>query len=282
MFVIIGYVLVIAALMGGFIGGGGHIGVLIQPFEALIIGGAALGAFICGNSITVIKGAFKEATGTLSGSQYSKAFYMELLLSFYALTNKIRKEGLLSLEDIIDEPQIDTIFLPKVLKDHHLMEFIRDNLRMMLTGVDVHELEELTDQILDTHHEEAHAPVKAVQGVADGLPAFGIVAAVLGVVHTMESVGIPPAELGKLIAAALVGTFLGILLAYGFVGPVGAVMEQRYEESVNAYKCAQKGILCSAKGLSPAMTVEYMRAMIMSHTRPGFFELEEQLKANKK
>jgi len=281
MLVIVGYVVILAALGGGFVGGGGHLGVLFQPFEFIIIMGAAGGAFVCGNSMTVVKAAVKGATATLGGSPYDKAFYLELLLSFNALTSKIRKEGLLSLEDIIDEPQIDTIFLPKVLKDHHLMEFIRDNLRLMLTGVEVMALEELTDQVLDTHHEDGHAPIKAVQGVADGLPAFGIVAAVLGVVHTMESVGIPPAELGRLIAAALVGTFLGILLAYGFVGPVASVMLQRFEASNNAFKCAQKGLLSSAKGLSPTMTVEYMRAMITSDMRPDFFELEAQIKASK-
>jgi chemotaxis protein MotA len=272
---------VIGALLGGFIGAGGHPAVLFQPFEGIIIGGAALGAFICGNSMDIVKAAFKGGTSTLGNSPYSKDFYIELLLSFNTLTSKIRKEGLLSLEDIIDEPQIDTIFLPKVLKDHHLMEFIRDNLRLMLTGVEVMALEELTDQVLETHHEDGHAPIKAVQNVADGLPAFGIIAAVLGVVHTMESVGIPPAELGKLIAAALVGTFLGILLAYGFVGPVAAVMQQRLEASANAFKCAQKGLICTAKGLSPTMTVEYMRAMISTSMRPDFFELEAQIKARK-
>ena len=282
MLVIIGYVLVIASLAGGFLGAGGHLGVLFQPFEVVIIGGAALGAFICGNSMDVIKAAFKEATGTLGNSPYDKGFYLELLLSFNALTSKIRKEGLLSLEDIIDEPQIDTIFMPKVLKDHHLMEFIRDTLRMMLTGVEVMALEELTDQVLETHHEDSHKPLRAIRNVADGLPAFGIVAAVLGVVHTMESVGIPPAELGKLIAAALVGTFLGILLAYGFIGPVASVMEQRIEMVSNAYKCVQKGLLCTAKGLSPTMTVENMRAMITHTVRPDFFELEAEIKANKK
>ncbi|MCF7988213.1 MAG: flagellar motor stator protein MotA [Methylovulum sp.] len=281
MLVIIGYILVIGALLGGFIGAGGHPAVLFQPFEGIIIGGAALGAFICGNSMDIVKAAFKGGTSTLGNSPYSKDFYIELLLSFNTLTSKIRKEGLLSLEDIIDEPQIDTIFLPKVLKDHHLMEFIRDNLRLMLTGVEVMALEELTDQVLETHHEDGHAPIKAVQNVADGLPAFGIIAAVLGVVHTMESVGIPPAELGKLIAAALVGTFLGILLAYGFVGPVAAVMQQRLEASANAFKCAQKGLICTAKGLSPTMTVEYMRAMISTSMRPDFFELEAQIKARK-
>ncbi len=281
MLVIVGYVLIVGAIMGGFIGGGGHPAVLFQPFEFVIIIGAAIGAFVCGNSMPVIKAALAEGTGTLKGAKVNKVFYLELLLSFYALSSKIRKEGLLSLEDIVDGPEIETIFTPAVMKDHHLMEFIRDNLRLLVTGIDATALEELMDQALETHHEEGHGPIKAVKGLADGMPAFGIVAAVLGVVHTMESVSLPPAELGKLIAAALVGTFLGILLAYGFISPVANVMEERLEGSGNAYKCAQKGLLCCAKAVSPTMTAEYMRAMIPSILRPSFAELDEQIKNSK-
>ena len=262
-------------------GAGGHPGVLFQPFEYVILVGSGLGAFVGGNSFSVIKATLAQATSTLKASKCNKAFYLELLLSFYALSSKIRKEGLLSLEDIIDGPQIDTIFTPKIIKDHHLLEFIRDNLRLMVTGVEVLVLEELMDQTLETHHEDSYAPVKAVKGVADGMPAFGIVAAVLGVVHTMESVSLPPAELGKLIAAALVGTFLGILLAYGFIAPVANLMEERMEATGNALKCAQKGLLCCAKMVSPTMTAEYMRAMIPANMRPSFSELEEHLKASK-
>lgn len=281
MLVIVGYVLIIGAIMGGFIGGGGHPAVLFQPFEFVIIIGAAVGAFVCGNSLPVIKAALAQGTGTLKGAKINKAFYLELLLSFYALSSKIRKEGLLSLEDVIDGPEIETIFTPAITKDHHLLDFIRDNLRLLVTGIEAPALEELMDQALETHHEDGHAPIKAVKGLADGMPAFGIVAAVLGVVHTMESVSLPPAELGKLIAAALVGTFLGILLAYGFISPVANVMEERLEGYGNAYKCAQKGLLCCAKAISPTMTAEYMRAMIPSNLRPSFAELDEQLKASK-
>lgn len=281
MLVIVGYVLIIGAIMGGFLGGGGHPGVLFQPFEFVIIIGAAVGAFVCGNSMPVIKASLAQGTGTLKGAPCNKAFYLDLLLSFYALSSKIRKEGLLSLEDVIDGPEIETIFTPTITKDHHLLDFIRDNLRLLVTGIEANALEELMDQALETHHEEGHGPIKAVRGLADGMPAFGIVAAVLGVVHTMESVNLPPAELGKLIAAALVGTFLGILLAYGFISPVANVMEERLEALGNAYKCAQKGLLCCAKAISPTMTAEYMRAMIPSNLRPSFAELDEQLKASK-
>ncbi|MGZ5051201.1 MAG: flagellar motor stator protein MotA [Methylobacter sp.] len=281
MLVIVGYIVLSACIMGGFIGAGGHPGVLFQPFEFIIIVGAAVGAFICGNSMPVIKGAIGQATATLKGTPYNKEFYLELLLCFYAITTKTRKEGLLSLEAIIEDPKSSPVFTPKILHDHHLLEFICDNLRLIVTGVEVYALEELMDQELETHHIEAHAPVKAIQNIADGLPAFGIVAAVMGVVHTMESVGIPPSELGKLIAAALVGTFLGILLSYGFISPVAAVMSERSEAAGNVFKCAQKGLMCCAKGVSPAMTAEYMRTMIVSSMRPGFQELEEQLRANK-
>ena len=281
MLVIVGYLIVISAIIGGFIGGGGNPAVLLQPFEFIIIIGSALGAFIGSNSFLVIKDSLAQATGTLKASKYNKAYYLELLLSFYALAIKIRKEGLLSLEDIIDSPQIDTIFTPKIISDHHLLEFIRDSLRLLLTGVEAGPLEEITDQALETHHEDGYSAIKAVRSIADGMPAFGIIAAVLGVMHTMESVSLPPAELGKLIAAALVGTFLGILLAYGFVAPVGNLMEERLEASDNAFKCAQKGLLCCAKSISPTMTAEYMRVMIPSNLRPGFSELDEQLKASK-
>jgi chemotaxis protein MotA len=281
MLVIVGYVLIIGAIMGGFLGGGGHAGVLFQPFEFIIIIGAAVGAFVAGNSMPVIKSALKGGTGTLKGDPCNKTFYLDLVLSFYALSSKIRKEGLLSLEDVIDGPEIETIFTPAVTKDHHLLDFIKDNLRLMVTGIDAMSLEELMDQALETHHEEGHGPIKAVRGIGDGMPAFGIVAAVLGVVHTMESVSLPPAELGKLIAAALVGTFLGILLAYGFINPVAGVMEERLESMGGAYKCVRKGLLCCAKAVSPTMTAEFMRAMIPSHIRPSFAELDEKIKESK-
>lgn len=281
MFVILGYIIVIASVLGGFIGSGGHVGVLIQPFEIVIIFGAAMGAFLSSNSMTVIKATFSAATGTLKSSKYDKAFYLELLLCFFALTNKTRKEGLLSLEELVENPETSTIFTPKVLADHHLMDFICDNLRLIVTGVDINQLEEIMDQELEIHHEEGHAPIKSIQRIGDGMPAFGIVAAVMGVVHTMESISLPPAELGKLIAAALVGTFLGILLAYGFIGPVAAAMEERLEAAGNAFKCAQKGLLCCARAIAPPMTAEYMRTLITSDMRPGFTELEEYLKANK-
>lgn len=281
MFVIIGYLIILGCVLGGFLLAGGHLGVLMQPVEVLIIGGSAFGAFLAGNSMHTVKAALAGGTATMKGNKFNKDFYVQLLLSFNALSQKARREGLLALEAVIENPESSSVFGEKVLADHHLMDFICDNLRLITTGVDVNQLEDLMDQAIEVHHEEGHAPIKAVQNVGDGMPAFGIVAAVMGVVHTMESVGIPPAELGKLIAAALVGTFLGILLAYGFVGPVAAVMQDRLDAEGNAYKCAQKGLLNCAKGTSPAMTVEFMRNVIVSEMRPGFAEMEEQMKAAK-
>ncbi|MBD9358435.1 flagellar motor stator protein MotA [Methylomonas albis] len=281
MFVIIGYVIILGCVLGGFMMAGGHLGVLWQPVEVVIIVGAAFGSFLASNSLANSKAAMAGGTATLKGSTYTKEYYMELLMSFNALSQKARKEGLLSLEKVVDDPEGSSIFGEKIVHDHHLMEFICDKLRLILTGVDVNQLEDIMDAEIEIHHAEGNEPIKAVQKVGDGMPAFGIVAAVMGVVHTMESVGIPPAELGKLIAAALVGTFLGILVSYGFIGPVASVMEARLEEEGNAYKCTQKGLLNCAKGTSPAMTVEFMRTAIPHHTRPTFTELEEQLKAGK-
>lgn len=282
MLVIVGYVLVFSSLLGGYLWGGGHPLILIQPNEYLIIVGAAVGALVVANPLSLVKESISKATATLKPQPYTKEFYLELLMCFYMLTNKTRKEGLLSLEELIENPESNpAIFTEKLMADHHLLDFICDNLRLIVTGVEVHQLEELMDQTMETHHEDEHAPVRVIQTMADGLPAFGIVAAVMGVVHTMELVGAPPAVMGKAIAAALVGTFIGILLAYGFIGPVGALMANRAEMSGNLFRCAQKGLLCCAKGISPAMTAEYMRAMISTDKRPSFKELDDLLRSNK-
>lgn len=281
MFVILGYLVILGGVLGGFTLAGGHLGVLWQPVEVLILLGAGCGAFLASNSLDIIKAALAGGFGALKPSPYNKDYYLELLLSFSALCQKARKEGLLSLEKVVDDPDYNGIFGEKVAADHHLMEFICDKLRLILTGVDFNQLEYLIDAELDVHLEDGHVPVRAVQQMGDSMPAFGIVAAVMGVVHTMESVGIPPTELGKLIAAALVGTFLGILVAYGFVNPVASVMERRLEDQLNAYRCAQSGLLNCAKGTSPSMTVEFMRITIPQSVRPGFLDMEARLKAGK-
>ena len=281
MFVIIGYIIIIASCLGGFAASGGHLASLWQPIELVIIGGAALGAFIVGNTPTAIKSTLKTLPTALKGSSYNKAMYMELMACLYDVLAKIRKEGLMTIESDVEKPNESALFskYPKVLADHHLIEFITDYLRLMVGGnLNAFEIENLMDNEIDTHHHEGEVPVHCVMKLADGLPAFGIVAAVMGVVHTMESVGIPPSELGKLIAAALVGTFLGILLAYGFVGPIANILEQKLHESSKVFQTVKVTLLASLNGYSPAIAVEFGRKVLYSTDRPGFAELEEHVK----
>ena len=238
MFVIIGYVLILGCVLGGFVLAGGHIHALIQPTELLTIGGAALGAFFVANPPKVIKATLGALPTVLKGSKYSKALYLDLLAMLYEILSKIRKEGLMSVEGDIENPESSPIFTrySNISSDHHVTEFLTDYLRMMVGGnLNAFEIENLMDNEIETHHHEGEIPIHALSRVADGLPAFGIVAAVMGVVHTMESVGLPPAELGKLIAAALVGTFLGILISYGFVAPVGSALENKLHDESKIY-----------------------------------------------
>ncbi|HEV2609308.1 MAG TPA: flagellar motor stator protein MotA, partial [Noviherbaspirillum sp.] len=217
MLVILGYIIVAASVFGGFVLAGGHLTALFQPVELLMIGGAAAGAFFVGNNGKAIKATFKALPSLLKGSKYSKALYMELMSLLFELLTKVRKEGLMSIEGDIESPEQSPIFskFPAILADHHIIEFMTDYLRLMVSGnMDAFQIENLMDNEIETHHAEGEVPVHCIAKLGDAMPAFGIVAAVMGVVHTMASVGLPPAELGILIANALVGTFLGILLAY--------------------------------------------------------------------
>ena len=284
MFVIIGYVLILAAVFGGFALGGGHLGSLLQPIELLMIGGSAIGAFVVGNTSKAIKATMKALPTLFKGSIYTRALYVELMLMLYAILAKIRSDGLMSIEGDIDKPEESPLFAkyPLVLADHHMLEFLTDYLRLMVSGnMDPIQLENLMDNEIDTHHAEGEVPIHCLNKLADGLPAFGIVAAVMGVVHTMESVGLPPAELGRLIAAALVGTFLGILLAYGFFGPLGSLLEQKLHESAKTLECIKVTLLASLNGYPPAISVEFGRKVLFSTERPSFMEMEEQIKQAK-
>lgn len=284
MFVIIGYIIVVGAILGGFLMAGGHIGVLIQPNEVIIIFGGALGAFVVSNNPKVLKAVAGALISTLRGSKYNQALYLETLTLLYRIFNKIRQNGLLSIEGDIETPDQSELFksAPKVLADHHAVEFITDYLRLMTSGsLDVHQIDNLMDIDIETHHEEGHLPIQALQRLADGMPAFGIVAAVMGVVHTMESVGLPPAELGKLIAAALVGTFLGILVAYGFISPLAGLLEQRLAESTKYYQSIKAGLIASINGYAPSTAVEFARKAMFSAERPEFAELEKHLKESR-
>jgi chemotaxis protein MotA len=281
MLVIIGYVIVCFSVFGGFAMAGGHLAALFQPIELLMIGGAALGAFLVGNTGKVIKATLKDFPKVFKGPQYSKATYMEALALLYELLSKVRKEGLMSIEGDVEDPHESPVFgkYPKITADHHVIEFMTDYLRIMVSGnLNAMEIENLIDIEIDTHHHEAVVPSHVIAKLGDGMPAFGIVAAVMGVVHTMESVGIPPAELGMLIAHALVGTFLGILLAYGFVGPLASTLEQKADEGTKMLQLIKVTLLANLNGYAPAMAVEFGRKALSSVERPGFAELEEYVK----
>ena len=281
MLVIAGYVVVLGAVFGGFALAGGHLAALWQPVELLMIGGGGLGAFLVGNSGKAIKSTLKALPGVLKGAKYTKDNYMELMALLYELLGKVRKEGLMSIEGDVEHPEESPIFAkyPKVLADHHVVEFLTDYLRIMVSGnLNAMEIENLMDVEIETHHHETLLPSHVIAKVGDGLPAFGIVAAVMGVVHTMGSVGIPPAELGMLIAAALVGTFLGILLAYGFVAPLASLMEQKAEEGTKMFQTIKVTLLANLNGYAPAMAIEFGRKVLNSTERPGFAEMEEHVK----
>jgi chemotaxis protein MotA len=281
MLVIVGYIVVAASVFGGFALAGGHMGALFQPLELLMIGGGAGGAFFVGNNGKAIKATLKDLPTVFKGSKYNKESYMELMALLYELLGKVRKEGLMSIEGDVENPEESPIFAkyPKVLADHHVVEFMTDYLRIMVSGnLNAMEIENLMDIEIETHHHEALISSHAIAKVGDGMPAFGIVAAVMGVVHTMESVGIPPAELGILIAHALVGTFLGILLAYGFVGPLASLLEQKAEENGKMFHAVKVVLLANLNGYAPAMAVEFGRKVLNSTERPGFAELEEHVK----
>ncbi len=284
MFVIIGYVVICGTIFGGYAMAGGHLGGLWQPLEVLMIFGGAIGAFVVGNDNKAIKATMKALPSVFKGSKFTKAMYMELLALLYEILSKIRKEGMMSIEKDVEDPESSTIFqkYPKILHDHHLVEFITDYLRLMVSGnMDAFQVENLMDNEIETHHMEGHVPAHCISKMGDALPAFGIVAAVMGVVHTMESLHLPPNELGVLIGHALVGTFLGILLAYGFVGPLSGLLEQKLEESTKMFQTVKVTLLASLNGYAPAIAVEFGRKVLYSTERPGFAELEDHVKQTK-
>jgi chemotaxis protein MotA len=282
--VIVGYIVVALSVFGGFALAGGHLAALWQPVEILMIAGGALGAFFVGNNGKAIKATMKALPTVFKGSKYTRALYMDMMALLYELLTKIRKEGLMSVEADVDSPENSPLFMkyPTIMADHHIVEFLTDYLRLMVSGsMNAFEIENLMDNEIETHHHEGEVPAHVMAKLGDGLPAFGIVAAVMGVVHTMESVGIPPAELGILIAHALVGTFLGILLAYGFVGPLSSLLEQKVHESTKMFQCIKVTLLASINGYAPAIAVEFGRKVLFSTERPSFSELEEHVKGAK-
>ncbi|WP_028451201.1 flagellar motor stator protein MotA [Chitinilyticum aquatile] len=284
MFVIVGYVFMCVCILGAYAWHGGHLGVLWQPSEIVIIFGGALGGMIAGYGGKPLKATIKALPSIFKGSAYTKAFYMDLFACLFELLSKVRKEGLMSIENDVEDPHSSPIFskYPGISKDHHVVEFITDYLRLMVGGnLNAFEIENLMDVELETHHHEAELPATAITKLADGLPAFGIVAAVMGVVHTMGSLHLPPSELGKLIGAALVGTFMGIWLAYGFVGPLGTLLETKAKESSQVFQTIKVTLLASLNGYAPQIAVEFGRKALDSSERPSFQELEEFVKSAK-
>src|SRR3990167_4751339 len=283
MFVIVGWLVCLGCVFGVFIIHGGNISVILKalPWEMLTIGGATVGAFLANNQMKVIKKTLAGLGACFKGSKYTKARYMELMALMFDILQKARKEGLMAIEKDVEEPEQSDIFkkYTTVGSDHHVVEFITDYLRMMVSGnLNAHEIESLMDSEIETHHHEEHAAVAAIQRVAGGLHAFGIVAAVLGVVNTMGSVGQPPAVLGGMIGSALVGTFLGILLAYAFAEPLAGVLEQKVEEAGKELQCIKTTLLASMQGYNPSTAIEFGRKVLYSTERPTFGELEAHVK----
>jgi len=279
--IIVGSVVTLLSVFGGYMMEGGQLGALLQPVELLMIGGAGVGAFVLGNGIKGMKATFKNIPALFRGSRYNKALYMELMSLLYVLLAKARKEGTLTLEADIDDPANSPIFMeyPTILANEHVVEFLTDYMRMMVGGnMNAFEMESLMDEEIQTHHAEGELPGQALHKVGDAMPAFGIVAAVMGVVRTMASADKPPAVLGAMIAQALVGTFLGILLSYGFFNPLSQLAEQRVAESTKVFLCIKVTILASLNGYAPAIAIEFGRKVLFSSERPSFSELEEHVR----
>lgn len=282
MLVIVGAIIVLGSVLGGYVALGGHIAVLIQPFEVVIICGAALGAFIISNPKSVLSKTGSAIASTMKGSKYDKQAYLELLGLQYTLFKLGRSKGPLALEQHLEAPEESAVFqaFPRIAADHHAMTFITDYLRLLTLGTDnPHELEALIDEEIETHHHEQSKISGAVQEVADALPALGIVAAVLGVIKTMGAITEPPEVLGKLIGGALVGTFLGVLLAYGFVGPLAASLKALHDSETKYYMCIKAGLVAYLQGYAPAVCVEFARKALYSSVRPTFYEVEEATEA---
>lgn len=281
MFAIIGVVVVFGAVIGGFLMEHGKLAVLIQPAELIILVGAALGTLLIANPLHIIKAVVAGVLGVLKGSPFTKDRYLKTLKMMYQFLNKVRKEGLLSVEMDVEKPKESSIFknYPEFLHDHHALDFVCDTLRMAITGgVEPFDMDQMMELDMEVHHHEATTPISALTTVADALPGLGIVAAVLGVVITMGSLGGPPEEVGEHVAAALVGTFLGILLCYGLVGPVTGSMTKTADAHNEYLHVLRVMMLAFLKGSAPMIAVEMGRRAIPAHVRPSFTEMEKGCK----
>lgn len=280
MMILVGALVVLVSVIGAYMAHGGHIFVLWQPAEFVIIIGAAVGAFIIGNTKYVRSNLMASLKMAFKGSAFNREDYLELLTLQYAVFRLIKTKGMLELETHIENPTESNIFshYPRFMHHHEAVTFFCDYLRMLTMGSEnVHQMEELINQEIDIHHHERALIVTALQNMADSMPALGIVAAVLGVIHTMGSINQPPEILGKLIGAALVGTFLGILISYGFIAPVANLVKSLFDSEAKYFQCIKSGILASMNGYAPAIAVEYARKSIESQMRPDFYELEKAI-----
>ncbi|MEQ8344092.1 MAG: flagellar motor stator protein MotA [Sneathiellaceae bacterium] len=275
---IIGILAVIGCTIGGYVALGGKVGVLWQPFEVVIIVGSAIGAMIIAQPGSVLKKIGKGFGTAMKGSRYKKADYLELLCLLFSVFKLAKSKGMLALETHIENPEDSALFqqFPSFLKDHHAVEFLCDYLRMLTLGTEnPHELETLIDEELDTHHAEGARVSGALQTMSDGLPALGIVAAVLGIIKTMGSITEPPEVLGHLIGGALVGTFLGVWISYGFVGPIASSVQTTQDDEHRYFVAIKSGLLAHLQGYAPAVSVEFARKALASSVRPTFLEVEE-------
>jgi chemotaxis protein MotA len=279
---IVGILIVIGCTLGGYAAMGGKLAVLWQPFEAVIIVGAAVGAYVIGNSATVLKQTGNAIGKTLKGSQFKKDNYLELICLLYQILKVAKTKGNLGLEQHIEKPQDSALFqqFPGVMANETALVFLCDYLRMLTLGAeDPHEMETLMDEEIEVVHHEHSEVAHALQTMADGMPALGIVAAVLGVIKTMGSITEPPEVLGKLIGGALVGTFLGVWISYGFLGPVAAKAQAVYNAEIKYLHCIKAALLAHMHGSPPAVSVEFARKTLNSHDRPTFYEVEEAVGA---
>lgn len=281
---LLGYGIVIASIFGGYALAGGHLAALYQPLELLMIFGGGLGGFVVANDSKAIKATIAAVSTCIKPSKASKTLYLDLLALLFEILTKIRKDGMMAIENDVENPEASLIFkkYPDISKDHHIMDFLCDYFRLMVSGnMDPYQLENLMENDIDTHHMEGNVPVSCVARLGDALPAFGIIAAVMGIVHVMENVALPPAELGVLIAHALVGTFLGILLSYGFVTPISSLLSLKLEDQTKILQTIKVTIMASLNGYPPAIAVEFGRKVLYSTERPGFMELEAHVKQTK-
>jgi chemotaxis protein MotA len=281
MFAIVGILVVVGAIVGGYLMEHGHLAVLMQPAELLIIGGAAIGTLLIANPLRILKKLGGSLSGIVGGSKFNQARYVESLKMMFDLLCKARKDGLVALESDIEEPDKSAIFSkhPAFLKDHHVRYFVCDTLRMVISGgIEPFDIDQMMELDMEVHHQESSDSISALSTMAESLPGLGIVAAVLGVVITMGSLGGPPEQIGEKVAAALVGTFLGVLLCYGFVGPLAGNLAKLAEEERAYYHVLRVLIVAFIKGSPPIMAVETARRAVPTHVRPTFEAVEQACK----